>query len=271
MHQVLWKLVTIGNPDSIPQSSSSGGEGSTDFHLTNSLHSLRGAFFWIFIGLVLSLIPIADLAGGIILLVGIILLILALGRMGKTRLSSAGIMRSTRNWILAYLLISVVVLIATTVFFISALISYTTSVTLPGRSVIPSPLSVLFTGTYMIVFIMSEIVGLVVGLISYIRLSQSLKILGKELSVIRITKAGRYLIYSIIITVIGSISSIVILFSYFTFISIQRTSSINSVVTLLPLIALPLIVILAGTIVEIFAFHSAYSGIDDFFRKKAGT
>ena len=263
--------MTIGNPRSLPQSSFSGGEGSTDFHMTDSLHSLRDAFFWIFMGLVLSLIPIADFAGGIILLVGIILLILALGKMGKTRLSSAGMMKSTRNWILAYLLISIVVLIATMLFFIFALISYTPSVTVPGRSVIPSPISVLLTGSVRIVFIVSEIVGLVVGLISYIRLSQSLKILGRELSVIRITNAGRYLIYSIIITVVGSISSIVILFSYFTFVSVQRTSTISSVMTLLPLIALPVIVILAGTIMEIIAFHSAYSGIDDFFRKKAGT
>jgi uncharacterized membrane protein len=267
----LWKHLTTGNPDSTPQASSSGREGSIDFHLADSLRSLRGAFFWIFIGLVLSLIPIADMAGVIILLVGIILLIIALGKMGKTKLSSASMIRSARNWILAYLLISIVVFVATMVVVISALISFTTSVTVPGSNVVPSPLSVLFTGTVMIVFITSEVVGLIVGLISYIRLSQSLKILGRELSVIRIANAGRYLIYSIIITVIGSLSSTVVIFSYSTLISVQRTSSISSVVALLPLIALPLIVILVGAILEIVAFHSAYSGIDDFFQKKART
>jgi uncharacterized membrane protein len=259
--------------NAIPQSPSSINEILIDASITNSLRSLRKAFFWIFFGLILSLIPLADIAGVIILLVGIILLIIALGDMGKTKLHSANAMKSARNWILVYLLIGIVISITAVVAVIFTLSSPTTYIPGLGSQVtsVQARASTLLTGTIMAVFIPLEIAGLVVGLIAYIRLSQSLKILGTELSVRKIFNAGRYLIYSIIVTAVGSIASVVFIFGYSAFVLIRGTDYISSVVALLPLIAVPLIVLLVGVILEIIAFHSAYSGIDDFFLKQSMT
>jgi len=99
-----------------------------NFNLITSLDSLRRAFFWLFIGLILIILPVlgASIAfvgffwpsielmflvipltlpvlGEFIVFVGFILLISGFGKISKTSLSNVDYYRSTRNWLLASL------------------------------------------------------------------------------------------------------------------------------------------------------------------------
>ncbi|MEM3252738.1 MAG: hypothetical protein QXM94_03565, partial [Thermoplasmata archaeon] len=235
---------------------------SPDMMLYSNLKSLRSAFFWMFLGIILSIIPIVDFVGVIILFIGFILLILGFGKVANTSLAHAAEYRSTKNWLLMSLIVGIVAGIVIAIIMIASLITSTVSV---SGSTITSTHTLFTIGWLIVAVAILSIAYFVIYIITYLKLVSSLKSLSADLSVQSLNKAGNYLFYALIISIIGYI--LIPVFFYLDVFISSKTASSTSIYSILSILALPLIVMIVAYILEILSFYNAYTGIDEFLNK----
>ena len=231
-------------------------------NLFYNLDSLRSAFFWLFIGAILSIIPIINFIGAIIAFIGFILLIIGFGKISKTSLRNAGYYKSTRNWLLAILIFDIIDIIMTTIFIASIYTITGVGVTSSsGPASYPSNLSLL-SG----IFIFIEIISLIIYIVAYIKLINSLKFLSEDLQVRKLYSAGNYLLYSLILVFVSVILLIIILYISISAIASSLSSGLTtqSLMVLLGSLAIPIVLIIIAFIFQLIGYHSAYTGIDEF-------
>ena len=260
------------------------------------LKSLRRAFFFMFLGTILAIIPVVDIAGGIVLLVGVIMLILGFGKIAKTNLAHAKEYKSTRNWLLFMPIVSIggtIVLIAFvyTIRF-PALISMSTTNSTNYSHIISFVVSVATIATEILagVAILAVLI-LAFYMIAYLKVVNALKYLSLDLSVSRLNKAGNYLLYSLIIYLITTIMIPVFLIVDFliaitsiaklaTMISFTSPSVMQSTLSaflktltsssFILKLAMPyivtivifVIVLIVALVLKVSSYRNAYKGID---------
>ena len=237
-----------------------------DMTLYSYLQKLRSAFFWIFLGTILVIIPIIDFIGAIIILIGYILLISAFGLVSKTNLPHVKEYKSTRNWLLILLILSILVVVSTVALITSTYLLVSTSISSsPNPQSNPSILGLSITEMGIIISIVILLIAfLVIYLIAYLKLVSSLKYLSSDLSVQRLYNAGNYLFYALIISIISYI--LMPIFIYIN-ISIFLASAPFSIFTLLGILSIPIVVAIVSYILELIAFYDAYTGIDEFLNR----
>ncbi|MGC8516083.1 MAG: zinc-ribbon domain-containing protein [Thermoplasmata archaeon] len=232
----------------------------------NSLESLRSAMFWLFLGTVFLLIPVLDIVGSIMFLIGFILLIGAMGKMGRTTIQSAGSMRGTGRWAVVYLVASILGLAS------GAGIFYMTVIRLPPLTLSTgSMLSLLYSflslSPLSIFFVAVEAVAIISWIGTFIKLGGSLKALGREFNVKRLIDAGRLITASIIINAIGAFFLVLNVLSFLGFeqsiAALMSNQSFLYPFSILGYLIIPSLILLVGTILEIIAFHGGYSGTDE--------
>jgi len=267
-----------------------------NFNLIRNLDSLRNAFFWLFIGLILLIIPLITLpvlgalivfdgsfwlSSGLILLiiplitvtitvtpglgelivfVGFIRLISGFGKISKTSLGNADYYRSTRNWLLASLfglLITVV----------DAFILIIHNTAASGITTISSLLT--FKGSSLLILLWAVgIMGiiLIIYLVAYIKLIKSLKFLSEDLQVKKLYSAGNYLLYSLIIYIISIIYLTILLFISYSAIANSLSSGLTTGSLLVKLgeLTITFAPIIISLILQLIGYHFAYKGIDEF-------
>ncbi len=232
-----------------------------DTMLYSNLQNLRSAFFWMFLGLILTIIPIVNIAGAIILLIAYILLIIGFEKVAKTILPHADEYRSTKNWLLISLILSFVFVI-----FIVSTFVVTSAVTSGPGSTVTSSNALSKIGIVIIVLIAVLAVAMFVTyIITYLKLVNSFKSLGSDLSVHRLNTAGTYLFYALIISIVGYI--LLPLFFYFHVFILSITVPLSSISSVVATLAVPSIVIIVAYILEIVSFYNAYTGIDEFLKR----
>ncbi len=102
----------------------------------------------------------------------------------------------------------------------------------------------------------------VIYIITYLKLVNSLKSLGSDLSVQRLNTAGNYLFYALIISIVGYI--LIPVFLYLDVFISLTTAPLTSIYSTLSIFAVPLIVMIVAYILEILSFYNAYTGIGEF-------
>lgn len=240
--------------------------------LRENLRNLRTAFFVLFIGLILTMVPFVDIVGGILIFIGIILLIMGLGRIGNSNLTNAKFYLGARNWFVFYILASIAVVVVIYYFLFTLIVSPIIASSLIPGSVPPVPMTV-FNDVFMIMGA-SVAVILVLYVITYLKLAETLKLLSSELSVPKLGSAGDYLKISIILSVITSFIAVASL--YYTFRSeVVLLSShpghaptgfpVSPVFSLFGVFGYTFLVAIVGLIFQLIAYHGAYSGLDEFF------
>jgi len=240
-------------------------QSNPEMLLYSNLQSLRSAFFWMFLGIILSIIPIVNIVGGIILFIAFILLILAFGKVANTSLPHAAEYKSTKNWLLFLLIFDIVgsIILASVIIVAVFIVTATTSST---RS---SYLSINTLGIGAIAAIgILFVLMLIFYIITYLKVVNSLKSLGADLSVQTLHKAGNYLFYALIISIVGDIL-LPVFFYVDIFVSSISAAKI-SLYSIFLILLVPLIVIIAAYILEILSFHNAYTGIDEFLNRPRG-
>jgi len=231
-------------------------------NLLYNLDSLRSAFFWLFIGSILSIIPLINFIGAIIVFIGFILLIIGFGKISKTSLRNAGYYRSTRNWLLAsiiYGLLIIVVDIVVLILYYTAASVVTTTSSLPASN--GSSLLILLWAVGIM-----GIIYIIIYLVAYIKLIKSLKFLSEDLQVRKLHSAGNYLLYSLIMNIISIILLPILLFVSISAIAPSLSSGLTtqSLTVILGALAIPIVLIIISFILQLIGYHSAYTGIDEF-------
>lgn len=244
------------------------------YEFRESLLSLRGAFFWLFIGALLSIIPVVDLAGAIILLIGFILLIVALGRLSTSTTGTNTPYRSTRNWLMGSIILPVVLVIYSVV--LAVLLARITSITTSSSSsVLGNITSLGSAGTGLIiaaVLVISlaaiAVAALVVYIVAIVKLCGSLRFLSSGLRVNKLNSASSYLLVSLILSVISPILTVIAFafsFSAFTFTGTPILGNYTSLI--LRILAVLLVIGVVIYVLQTIGYHSAYSGIDEFLAR----
>lgn len=236
--------------------------------MRENLKSLRTAFLTLFIGSFLSLFPFIDIVGSVIIFIGAILLIIGLGRVGDSKMVNARYYGSTRNWLILNVVASIAVAVTLYYFLYALIISPVLSSTIV-RSTPPSISTSAFNEFFMVAGA-SFVVIIAIYIVSYMKLAGTLKLLSTELSVPKLESASTYLRISIILSVLTGV--IALASTYFSLHNALISSSGgrfistgNHVSFLLGFLAYTFLVALVAFIFELVAFHSAYSGIDEFF------
>ena len=237
--------------------------------MRENLRSLRTAFLVLFVGSILMIIPIIDIAGAVLLFIGIIMLIIGLGRIGNSKMVNARQYISTRNWLVFNIIASIAVSVTVYYFLYTLLISPILSSAIASETPPTIPASVfreifLITGASVAVII-------VIYVIAYLKLAGTLKLLSAELSVPKLGSASTYLKVSMVLSAITSVIAVVSY--YFTLHTIIISAPANGsvgltgspVFDLLGALIYTFIAAIVAFIFELLAFHGAYSGIDEFF------
>ncbi|WP_393971382.1 hypothetical protein OXIME_001658 [Oxyplasma meridianum] len=253
--------------------------------IRESLKKLRTAFFVLFLGSILTIIPLIDIVGSLLLFIGVILLIMGFGRLADSKMVNARHYGSTRNWLIFNIIASLAVIVVSYYFLYVRVFSLIVSSLIVSGKPPSIPLSVL--NESFLIAGASVAVITVIYVIAYLKIVASLKFLSAELSVPKLRGASTYLRVSIILFALTA----VILFPslYFGLHYLATLSSGNSSITyagnsaFLPIgiilsaipaaIAVPVIEIITALVVEIItalvieivAYHGAYSGLDEFF------
>ncbi|MGC8565476.1 MAG: zinc-ribbon domain-containing protein [Thermoplasmata archaeon] len=229
-------------------------------NLLYNLDSLRSAFFWLFIGSILSIIPIINFIGAIIVFIGFILLIIGFGKISKTSLRNAGYYRSTRNWLLVSIIFGLLV-IAVDIVAVILLYSTVAITTTPLPSSYGSNLLILLGAVGIM-----GIIYIIIYLVAYIKVIKSLKFLSEDLQVRKLHSAGNYLLYSLVVNIISIVLLPILLFLSISAIAPTLSSGLTtqSLTVLLGALAVPIVIIIIAYILQLIGYHSAYTGIDEF-------
>jgi hypothetical protein len=279
--QPQWPGGTYTQPDTIP-----------------GLGRLRSAFFWIFVGSIVAVVPFVGVAGAIIALVGFVLLLTGFGQLSQSALADASYYRSTRNWLLAALILGLGLAVSAGALLATLILGMITGSSVTekfgvnnGVSTISAtagsvtgPASLVFSsasGAEIALLAFLALAGLVVYLVAYLKVAHSLKLLGGSLSLKALVNAGNYLVYSIV-TYAAMYVALPLLITFFlaadvkvlsanntlsgTFTTVAPLAGFASLAPFIGLFALVALFSLVGWILQLLAYHSAYSGIDEYTR-----
>jgi len=238
----------------------------------NNMQSLRSAFFWLFLGTILSIIPIISIAGGIIVFIGFILLIIGFGKISRSSLRNAEQYRKTRNWLLISLITGIIFIMYLIVFYLSLFVitTYTTTpigATSTGTSLISS------AGVALIAILtILAILYIIAYLMAYLSVVKSLRLLSEDLQVKKLYSAGSYLFYSLILVIISIIITPVLLIVSLSAVSAAIAAGLTVQVfyAILGALAVPIIIDIIAFILQLVSYHSAYTGIDEFMYRYTG-
>lgn len=243
---------------------------SFDPRTQDALSSLKSALFWIFLGMILGIIPFVDFAGIIILIIGAIKLIIALNKISKTSLPSATKMKRARDWLIVNF-VTEIVLVATTIAFLITLltpiyasISSTNHQPLNNSTVIGINRisSINFSASSMLLIILiMEIIVFVSTFAFYFSLGNGLKSLGNDIRSEAVILGGRRIIIATILFLISAVVSFLLIGGVIiTSMARQQTLSIMAS-SLLITIIVPAIIAIAAYIIMLIGIYSSYSGL----------
>ena len=261
-----------------------------NFNLITSLDSLRRAFSWLFIGLILLIISLVlgasmvfvvffwpsielmfleisltllvlvtlPVLGEFIVFVGFILLISGFGKISKTSLSNADYYRSTRNWLLASLFGLLIIVVD--IFVIAPILAPR------ATAIISSLLAFKVSGLLTLLWAVGIMgIALILYLVSYIKLIKSLEFLSKDLQVKKLHSASNYLHYSLITCIILIILLPILLFVSISAIVHSLSSDLISQSLLVELeILLDVVPINILFVLQAIGYYFAYTGIGEF-------
>lgn len=237
--------------------------------LRENLRSLRTAFLVLFIGSILMIIPLIDIAGAVLLFIGIIMLIVGLGRIGNSKMVNSRYYLSTRNWLVFNIIASIAAVVTVYYFLYMLIISpILSSAAVSGTP--PSISSSVFNEVFLITGAAVAVI-IVIYVIAYLKLAGTLKFLSSELSVPKLGSASTYLKIAMVLSALTSVIAVVSY--YFSLHTIIIANSGNGsvgitgspVFDLLGVLLYTFLAAIVAFIFELMAYHGAYSGIDEFF------
>ncbi|MDP8012183.1 MAG: DUF996 domain-containing protein [Thermoplasmata archaeon] len=230
--------------------------------LLADLDTLRSAFFWLFLGTILLIIPLVDIVAFIFVLVGFILLIIGYGKISKSSLRNTAIYRSVRNWLIIYFVYELISVVFSVVIII---LTFTISTTYYSTTPTTSTTSSIWPGFLGILIILLAVISLIIYLISYLKLISSLKALSEDLGVQRLRNAGNYLFYALILGIVAFVVTVIVIAINGVIASITTSASSPGIIySLLFALVIPLVIGLVSYILQIIAYYNAYKGIDEF-------
>jgi len=229
--------------------------------LFSKINYLRSGFFWLFIGTILMIIPLANFIAPIFLFVGYIILIIGFNKISKSSLKNVGQYKSTSKFLLTFVIFEILLSILLIIFFITVL-----NVILSSNIETFTQMPAIFSGSFTVLIYILSIISFILYIISFLKIIESLKLLSKELLVQRLRKAGNYLFYSLILFVISIIILILLIFitGMVTSIEISTGNSPLYILSLLLFLIIPSVLIIISYILQIIGYYFAYAGIDEF-------
>jgi len=235
--------------------------------LRENLRSLRTAFYVLFIGSILGIIPVLDIAGGVLILIGVILLIIGLGKIGNSNMVNAKYYLGTRNWLIINIVAGIAVSVVTIDIFFYHIISAINSSSISGNTA-PIISSAIYNELFLIIGVSAAVV-MAVYIIAYFKLAGTLKLLSSELAVPKLKSAGDYLKISIILSAITA--SIAVVSLYIVLHTLIVASSSTTVVSsfsyfsIFGTLGYTLVVAIVAFVFQLIAYNGVYSGLDQFF------
>lgn len=261
------------SPDSTAQASIGSSIPAYDLNTTKALYSLRSSIFLVFLGMILSIIPLVDIAGGIILLIGAVKLIISLGEIGKTHLPSAPKLQRARNWLIVYFTTSIIAIILSVAFFAIIMSSLLVTVTKTGGTGVTNttvtgitrPNFAIFSVSisFLAIFLMF-LISFIAGIIFYFYLGYALSSLGDDLRNSKVSRGGKRIVTATIVFIIGMALSTVTLAGLIISIAASKGISSTSLIptVIIVLLIITIIVEIAGYIMFLMGLYSAYSGLE---------
>jgi len=237
--------------------------------MRENLRSLRTAFFVLFVGSILTIVPLVDIIGSILLFIGIILLIIALGRLGNSNMVNAGYYKTTRNWLILDIIASILAVAIIYYFLYSMIISPTiSSAALSSK---PPSISPYIFNEFFFIIGASVAVLLVIYIFAYLKVAGTLKLLSTELSVPKLGSASTTLKISLLFSALTSVIAIISLYTGLRHIVLSSSGNGGLVFTGIPvfqlfgLLSYTFILAIVAFVLEVIAYHEAYTGLDEFF------
>ncbi len=243
---------------------------SFDSVTQDALSSLKNALFWIFLGMILAIIPFVDFAGIIILLIGAIKLIIALKKVSKTSLPSANRMKRARDWLIVNFVMEIILVVTTilsmAMILIPAYVSITSSAsTAMNNSTISniskSALSGTLFSSFFLVILILEIIAIVSGFAFYFSLGEGLKSLGNDIKKEKVIKGGKRIITGTVLLLIGVLASVVLMGGLIISIVNSHNVSLAVADTILITLTIPGFIAIAAYIISLIGIYDAYSGL----------
>lgn len=240
--------------------------------LLNNLQSLRSAFFWLFLGTILAIIPIISIVGGIIVFIGSILLIIGFGKISRSSLKNAGQYKKTRNWLIISLITGIIFIVYLPSFFLSVSVETTYTTPTTGTTYMGTS-SISSVGVVLIAILaILAILYIIAYLMAYLSVVKSLRLLSEDLQVKKLYSAGSYLFYSLILVIISIIITPILLLLFYPAVSAAIFAGLAFLASyaILSAFAVPIIIDIIALILQLFSYHSAYIGIDEFMNRYRG-
>lgn len=243
---------------------------SFDPRTQDALSSLKSALFWIFIGMILGIIPFVDFAGIIILIIGAIKLIIALNKISKTSLPSAEKMKRARDWLIVNFVTEIVLVVTALAFFILLLtpiyasISSTTHNPLNNSTVIGiNKMSSINPATswLLIVVMIMEIIVFISTFAFYFSFGNGLQSLGNDIRSESVIKGGKRIITATILLLISAIGSFVLIGGLIISVIAKQQALSILASSLLIIILVPALIAIIGYIILLIGIYSSYSGL----------
>jgi len=243
---------------------------SFDPRTQDALSSLKSALFWIFIGMILGIIPFVDFAGIIILIIGAIKLIIALNKISKTSLPSAEKMKRARDWLIVNFVTEIVLVVTALSFFILLLtpiyasISSTTHNPLNNSTVIGiNKMSSINPATswLLIVVLIMEIIVFISTFAFYFSFGNGLQSLGNDIRSESVIKGGKRIITATILLLISAIGSFVLIGGLIISVIAKQQALSILASSLLIIILVPALIAIVAYIILLIGIYSSYSGL----------
>lgn len=243
---------------------------SFDPRTQDALSSLKSALFWIFIGMILGIIPFVDFAGIIILIIGAIKLIIALNKISKTSLPSAEKMKRARDWLIVNFVTEIVLVVTALAFFILLLtpiyasISSTTHNPLNNSTVIGiNKMSSINPATswLLIVVLIMEIIVFISTFAFYFSFGNGLQSLGNDIRSESVIKGGKRIITATILLLISAIGSFVLIGGLIISVIAKQQALSILASSLLIIILVPALIAIVAYIILLIGIYSSYSGL----------
>ena len=243
---------------------------SFDPRTQDALSSLKSALFWIFIGMILGIIPFVDFAGIIILIIGAIKLIIALNKISKTSLPSAEKMKRARDWLIVNFVTEIVLVVTALAFFILLLtpiyasISSTTHKPLNNSTVIGiNKISSINPATswLLIVILIIEILVFISTFAFYFSFGNGLQSLGNDIRSESVIKGGKRIITATILLLISAIGSFVLIGGLIISVIAKQQALSILASSLLIIILVPALIAIVAYIILLIGIYSSYSGL----------
>jgi len=167
------------------------------------------------VGSAITLIPVIGAIGGIISFIALILLIIGWRALGRSSLKESENYRSTGRWLVYAIIIAIVIGIVGTVVIVGLVVSYVIAHPLPATSppAVPSLAQFPEITQFLFAFILEIGLIILVWYSVWIKMLNSMKKLGSELSQPRLRTAANLIILQILTSIVIGVAFVLIFLS----------------------------------------------------------